>query len=139
MFNSEGAFEWPVRVYYEDTDAGGVVFYANYLAFFERARTEWLRGMDLDATQLRAAHEVLFVVRHVEVDYLAPAVLDDALRIVTRIAEVGGSKVVFDQSVWRGDQCLVRAKVVTVCVSTQTFSAARLPDAVRKSITRDIA
>lgn len=132
-------FEWPVRVYYEDTDAGGVVFYANYLAFFERARTEWLRSIQLDATQLRSAHSVLFVVRHVEVDYLAPAMLDDALRIVTRIAEVGGSKVVFEQSAWRGEQCLVHGKVVTVCVSTETFTATRLPEAVRTTITRDIA
>jgi acyl-CoA thioester hydrolase len=74
-------FSWPVRVYYEDTDAGGVVYYANYLRFFERARTEWLRAIGFEQQLLRNEDGIVFAVRHVEIDYLKPAVLDDALQV----------------------------------------------------------
>lgn len=131
-------FEWPVRVYYEDTDAGGVVFYANYLAFFERARTEWLRHLGLEATQLRQQRDLLFVVRHVQIDYQSPAVLDDALTIKSQVSELGGSKIVFDQQVWRDQQLLVQAQVVTVCVKVSTMTAARIPTDIRAQITKEM-
>ena len=132
------SFDWPVRVYYEDTDAGGVVFYANYLAFCERARTEWLRAVGLQATDMRAQRDLIFVVRHVDVDYLAPAVLDDALIVRNVISELGGSKVVFEQTVCRGDEVLVTAKVVTVCVNLSSMSAARIPSDIRATITKEM-
>ncbi|GAB4217244.1 MAG: tol-pal system-associated acyl-CoA thioesterase [Rhodoferax sp.] len=94
-------FDWPLRVYWEDTDAGGVVFYANYLKFFERGRTEWLRSLGFDQEVWRARGCGMFVVSRVEVDYRASARLDDRLRVNTRLLACGRASVRIAQSVWR--------------------------------------
>ncbi|MGB0966188.1 MAG: tol-pal system-associated acyl-CoA thioesterase [Litorivicinus sp.] len=125
---------WPVRVYYEDTDAGGVVFYANYLKFFERGRTEWLRELGYQSQSMLEQQDLVLVVRHVDVQYLAPARLDDELSIVTRVSTLGGSSLVFEQQAVRDQQCLVSASVTVVCVNTQTFKATRIPVSMRESI-----
>ncbi|MDC6130864.1 tol-pal system-associated acyl-CoA thioesterase, partial [Burkholderia gladioli] len=100
------SFRWPVRVYYEDTDAGGIVYYANYLRFFERARTEWLRACGLDQRRLAAETGAMFVVRDTAVDYRAPARLDDPLTIVSRIERFGRASMIFVQEAWLGDLLL---------------------------------
>ncbi|WP_020957394.1 YbgC/FadM family acyl-CoA thioesterase, partial [Ralstonia solanacearum] len=97
------SFDWNLRVYWEDTDAGGVVFYANYLKFFERARTEWLRALGVDQQALADTTGAMFVVRSTAVDYRAPARLDDLLQIRSRMERVGPASVQFAQESWRGD------------------------------------
>ncbi|MBC7415675.1 MAG: tol-pal system-associated acyl-CoA thioesterase [Herminiimonas sp.] len=97
------AFAWPVRVYYEDTDTGGVVFYANYLKFFERARTEWLRSGGINQSLLADTHDVMFVVMSTAVDYHAPAKLDNELKLTVVVERLGRASVEFQQQAWRVD------------------------------------
>jgi acyl-CoA thioester hydrolase len=123
-------FSWPVRVYYEDTDLGGVVYYANYLKFLERARTEWLRSLGFAQTELAAAHGVVFVVRSIGLDYLKPARFDDSLEVTVEIADTGASRIGLAQRVRRGAEDLVTADVDIACVHTATFRPARIPGAI---------
>ncbi|HLI21900.1 MAG TPA: tol-pal system-associated acyl-CoA thioesterase [Stellaceae bacterium] len=130
----EGAVHrFPVRVYYEDTDAAGIVYYANYLKFIERARTEMMRLYGVEHEQSRVAGGVAFIVRRAEVDYIAPARLDDELTVETRLKEVGGATILLSQDVWRADAILVRATVLVATVSTQGRPV-RLPAALRNSL-----
>ncbi|MDR1310759.1 MAG: tol-pal system-associated acyl-CoA thioesterase [Burkholderiaceae bacterium] len=122
-------FHWKVRVYIEDTDAGGVVFYANYLNFFERARTEWLRRLGITQQELMSSLSQVFVVSHVSVDYLAPARLDDELTLVLHIERIGGASVSFSQRAWRGEVNLANAKVKVVCVSLPDMRPKAIPSA----------
>lgn len=122
-------FTWPIRMYYEDTDAGGIVFYANYLKFFERARTEWLRATGVDQHVLAKEEQAMFVVRHAAIDYLAPAKLDDVLNLTLSIEKMGGASVLFAQQAWRGDVLLATAKVKVGCVHTHTLRPRSLPPA----------
>jgi acyl-CoA thioester hydrolase len=124
------AFSWPVRVYYEDTDLGGVVYYANYLKFLERARTEWLRSLGFDQTELAAAHRVVFVVRAISLDYLKPARFDDILDVTVSLNDVGASRIGIAQRVRRGAEDLMTADVDLACVNTATFKPVRIPAAV---------
>ncbi len=123
-----------MRVYYEDTDAGGVVYYANYLSFMERARTEWLRALGFEQPALAAEHGVLFVVRAVNIDYLKPSRFNDSLQVTVEVVNVGGSRIRFLQRVLRGDEEIVRADVDVVCVNTDTFRPARVPREMRTTI-----
>ena len=107
----------PLRVYYEDTDLGGFVYYANYLKFIERGRSEWVRGCGVDQARLKAERGILIVVRHLEADYLAPALYDDALVVETKLLDIAGSRIVLAQNVLRGDAVLFAAKVTLVCVA----------------------
>ena len=129
---------WPVRVYYEDTDAGGVVFYANYLKFFERGRTEWLRTLGFESQELLDRANRVLVVRKVDIEYLAPARLDDELSIVTQVSRLGGSSIQFDQVAWRGQQPLAQGQITVVCVDTQSFKPARLDAAMRQAFNDNI-
>lgn len=97
-------FGWPVRVYWEDTDAGGIVFYANYLKFFERARTEWLRSLGIHQRELRESSGGMFVVGAAALDYHRPARLDDQIEVTARIAELGRASLVLEQQAWLLDQ-----------------------------------
>lgn len=106
----------PVRVYYEDTDLGGFVYYANYLKFIERGRSEWVRLCGVDQTGLKAERGMLFVVRHLEADYLAPAYFDDVLGVETELQEIAGSRIVLAQRVLRDGVVLFAAKVTLICV-----------------------
>ena len=121
---------WQVRVYYEDTDLAGIVYYANYLKFIERARTEWVRGMGIDQARLRAETGVVFAVRRIEADYLAPAHFDDLLTVETRVREMGGARVVLAQEVRRGAERLF-ASLVTLVALGPEGRPARLPAAFR--------
>jgi acyl-CoA thioester hydrolase len=120
-------FTWPVRVYYEDTDAGGVVYYANYLKFTERARTEWLRSNGFEQTDLAEQHGVVFVVRSVAVEYLKPARFNDALQVTVELIKVGAGQIDLVQRVIRGDEELATARVKIVCVRLGTLRPVRLP------------
>jgi acyl-CoA thioester hydrolase len=122
-------FSWPVRVYYEDTDAGGIVFYANYLKFFERARTEWLRAADVGQQALRDEHGAIFVVKSASIDYHAPARLDDALNLTLSIEKLGRASVQFLQQAWHGDVLLASATVKVGCVDAVSLRPRALPDA----------
>ena len=123
-----------MRVYYEDTDAGGVVYYANYLSFMERARTEWLRALGFEQPALAAEHGVLFVVRAVNIDYLKPSRFNDSLQVTVEVVNVGGSRIRFLQRVLRGDEEIVRADVDVVCVNTDTFRPVRVPREMRTTM-----
>lgn len=129
-------FSWPVRVYYEDTDAGGVVFYANYLRFMERARSEWLRALGFEQTRLADDYGVLFVVRAVQIEYLKPSRFNDSLQVTVEVVNVGASRIRFSQRVLREEeggvmQELVTALVDVVCVTTGIFKPSRMPGALR--------
>ena len=124
-------FRWPVRVYWEDTDAGGVVFYANYLRFMERARTEWLRERGFEQPAMAENLRVLFVVRAVQIDFLKPSRFNDSLQVSVEVDNVGGSRIRFLQSVLHGDEERVRAVVDVVCVSTDSFRPVRMPRELR--------
>jgi acyl-CoA thioester hydrolase len=122
-------FTWEVRVYYEDTDAGGIVYYANYLKFFERARTEWLRSLDVNQDVLLREHDAMFVVKNVSADYHAPARLDDVIKLTLRIAKLGRASIQFVQEAWCGDRLLNTAHVKVGCVDSALRPRA-VPDAV---------
>ncbi|MDB5801116.1 MAG: ybgC [Rhodocyclales bacterium] len=124
-------FCWPIRVYYEDTDAGGVVYYANYLCYCERARTEWLRTLGIDQRNMRAETGLVFVVSRVEAKYLRGAELDDALEVQSEAVRIGGASVVFEQRILRGAELLFTAKITIACVDWNMKQAVRLPDELR--------
>ena len=123
-------FIWPVRVYYEDTDAAGVVFYANYLNFMERARTEWLRSLGFEQTTLMHEHNVVFVVRSLAIEYLRPALFNDALEITVALTAARGSLLEIAQAVRRGPRVLVSGDVKVACVNTQSFKPVRIPPSI---------
>ncbi len=129
-------FSWPIRVYYEDTDAGGVVYYANYLRFLERARTEWLRVLGFEQTALAAVHQVVFVVRSISLEYLKPSRIDDTLVVSVEPEEVGASRIRLAQRVTRGEAELVTARVTLACVNTDTFRPVRIPRSVAECLIR---
>ncbi|VVD96464.1 tol-pal system-associated acyl-CoA thioesterase [Pandoraea terrigena] len=127
---------WSIRVYYEDTDAGGVVFYANYLKFFERARTEWLRSLGIEQLELARHTGMIFIVRATALDYLAPARLDDHLTVKSRIERIGGASVDFHQEAWRdapdgSSELLVRGSIKIGCVGADTLRPGKIPMNVR--------
>lgn len=129
---SDGCFVFPARVYYEDTDAAGVVYYANYLKFFERCRTEWIRSLGFGQAELASAHGLAFMVRKVTADYLRPARLDDDLRVGLRVASLGRARVVLSQWVARpcsggAEDVLVQGTVELACVSTRTLRPVAIP------------
>jgi acyl-CoA thioester hydrolase len=122
-------FTWDVRVYYEDTDAGGIVYYANYLKFFERARTEWLRSLGVNQDILLREHDAMFVVKSISADYHAPARLDDVIKLTLRIEKLGRASIQFVQEAWCGDRLLNTAHVKVGCVDSALRPRA-VPDAV---------
>lgn len=122
----------PVRVYYEDTDAAGVVYYANYLRFIERARTDWLRTLGVDQGALMGSHGIAFAVRALEADYLKPARLDDELIVRSTLEEVGRAQVVFRQNVLRGEELLFSARVRVVSFDPLTARAAAIPKPIQE-------
>ncbi|MDR3053826.1 MAG: tol-pal system-associated acyl-CoA thioesterase [Zoogloeaceae bacterium] len=131
------AFSLPVRVYYEDTDAGGVVYYANYLKFFERCRTEWARHLGCDQAMLLREHGMVFVVRNVEAEYRQPARLDDLLTVTLTVEELGRAQILLVQTVCRGDTPLVVGKVRIVCAAIgadNQLKAAPIPKDLRQQM-----
>jgi acyl-CoA thioester hydrolase len=129
-------FTVPVRIYYQDTDTGGVVYHARYLDYFERARMEWLRAIGFEARALSAQYSVMFVVRSIVVDYLVPGQLDDLLESTLGVVQAGAALLKLNQSILREAQTLVNAEVDLACVDAQQFRPTRLPDALRDEVSR---
>ena len=123
---------FPIRVYYEDTDLAGIVYYANYLKFIERARSEWVRELGIDQVQMKA-DGLVFAVRRVEADYLAPARYDDGLIVETTMEPGSGVRMIVKQDVMRGEEVLFSAIVTIICMTAEG-SVARLPAAIRRSV-----
>lgn len=121
---------FPCRVYYEDTDLAGIVYYANYLRFIERARTEWVRALGVDQAALKAQRGIVFAVRRLEADYLLPARFDDVLSIATELIEATGARLVLRQSVRRAETLLFEA-VVTLAALSESGAPVRLPPELR--------
>ena len=127
------AHRFALRVYYEDTDLAGIVYYANYLKFIERGRSEWVRGLGIDQGKLKAETGEVFAVRRVLADYLKPAVYDDALVVETRLQAFGNARIDLQQSVLRDTQVLFTAEVTLVCMGADG-KAARIPPALRAAL-----
>lgn len=127
-------FVLPVRVYYEDTDAGGVVYYANYLKYAERARTEMLRHLGIENSHMQSCHGLAFVVRHIEADYRRPARLDDALEVSLELTRVGGASLEGTQVIACQGQDLVRLNIRLGCMDINTGGPGRLPGDIRERL-----
>jgi acyl-CoA thioester hydrolase len=130
-------FVWPVRIYWEDTDAGGVVYYANYLRFLERARTEWLRSIGVEQGELQKARGLLFAVVHVEASYRRPARYDDLLQVTCAIVQHSRTTVTFAQEIYRasvGGELLLSGSVRAACLDASTFRPRPLPDFLLKEM-----
>jgi acyl-CoA thioester hydrolase len=134
MLDTTPIFSHTTRVYWEDTDAGGVVFYANYLKFFERARTEWLRALGVGQQALREATGAIFVVSDTQVSYRRPARLDDVLRVTVSLREAGRASLKVHQEAWRGDELLADSRIRIGCVDAASFRPVRIPGAVMERL-----
>ncbi len=127
-------FAWPVRVYWEDTDAGGVVYHAQYLAFMERARSEWLRGLGLQQDAMKRDVDLVFVVRAMDVDFRAPARLDDQLSVSVHLLECRGASLMLAQRIERDGALLVGASVRIAALRASSFRPCPLPDALSSKL-----
>jgi acyl-CoA thioester hydrolase len=127
-------FIWPVRVYYEDTDAGGVVYHANYLKFFERARTEQLRAMGYEQDALIITEGVIFVVRSVQVDYLSPARFNEQLQVSAKVSQAKKASLTFEQTITRDNDVLCNSIIRIACLDAQTMRPKAIPGTLFKAI-----
>ena len=130
----EQIFSIPIRVYYEDTDAGAVVYYANYLKFMERARTEWLRTLGFEQDELSRRDGVIFAVRSAKIEFLKPARFNDLLQATVRIGRRGNASLTFAQQIRRADLTLCEGEVKVACLDAATFTPCPIPDRVRARI-----
>ncbi|MDB2705522.1 tol-pal system-associated acyl-CoA thioesterase [Pseudomonadota bacterium] len=120
-------FEWPIRVYYEDTDSGGVVYHSNYLNFMERARTEWLRSMGFEQDILIAEHNCLFAVHSMQLNFKRPAKFNDALLVRSRLVKAVGARMEFEQKIYRDTELLCEATVKIACLDASRFRPMIIP------------
>jgi len=127
-------FTCPIRVYYEDTDAGGVVYHSQYLNFMERARTEWLRSVGLAQSSLRIEERILFVVHSMQLQFKKPARLDDSLQVVSSLSEMGRGSFVCRQQIMRDAQVLIEAQVKVACVDAETFKPTAIPARIKQAL-----
>lgn len=130
-------FVWPVRVYWEDTDAGGVVYYANYLRFMERARTEWLRALDIEQGPLKEQAGVMLVIAHIEATYRRPARYGDLLQVTARVIEVGRASLSFEQRIYRqevGGELLLEGRARAGCIDAGSFRPRALPELIVRNL-----
>lgn len=128
-------FIYPIRIYYEDTDAGGVVYHANYLKFFERARTEMLRALGYEHDQLKAQESLIFVVRSVQVDYLRSALFNDLLQVSSEVTEAKKASLMFSQHISRDGVVLCTAIIRIACLDAATMRPKAIPDYLLHSLT----
>lgn len=128
--------DFPVRIYYDDTDAGGVVYYANYLKFAERARTEYMRSLGFENSKIRHDFGIIIVVKSVEADYLSPARLDDFLTIQTRLLSVKNTSFVMEQKAIKNETCIFNMTIVLVCVN-EDGRPSKIPDELKKSFLKE--
>ena len=125
-------YSYKTRVYYEDTDAAGIVYYANYLKFLERARTEWLRSLGYNQSHIAEKNGIAFAVKSIEADYLLPAKLDDELTIETNIIKTTGVRIVFNQNIMCNTRCLFKSEIAIVCINLAKMRPAPIPDNLLK-------
>ncbi len=135
MSTQNKVFALPIRVYFQDTDAGGVVYHGSYVNFMERARTEWLRDVcGYSNGALMKEFGAVFVVRSMKLDYLKPALLDDLLDVTAQVRDIGRSRITLLQTVRRGEELLTEAEVHLVCVSLESFKPVSVPDVLRAQL-----
>ena len=127
-------YSFPVRVYFENTDAGGVVYHSEYLKFLERARTEWLRHLGFDHQSLARDHRIVFVVSSIGVDFLKPARLDENLAVSVRLESVARVRCIFEQEIRREDEVLVKARVTVASLVHDTFRPAEIPEPLKRKM-----
>ncbi len=127
-------FRWSVRVYWEDTDAGGVVYHAGYLRFMERARTEWLRAAGIAQSVLAEQNGLVFVVSRIQLHFRAPARLDDELQVSVRLAQARRASMELEQQIVRGGDCLLTASVRAACVTADTFQPTPIPQGLLEKL-----
>jgi len=127
-------YSFPVRVYFENTDAGGVVYHGEYLKFLERARTEWLRHLGFDHQALGRVHRIVFVVSSMAVEFVKPARLDDAIAVSVQVESLGKVRCVFRQEIRREGEVLLRAKVTVACVTAEAFKPVEIPEALKRKM-----
>jgi len=125
-------FEWNARVYFEDTDSGGVVYHANYLKFMERARTEWLRSLGLNQIKLKQEDRVMFVVRKIDIQYKIPARFNDELLIQTDCVKTTDYSIILKQDILRNKQIVTEGKVEIVCINSDLLKPVRIPKMVKQ-------
>ncbi len=132
--NMHGIFNWPVRVYYEDTDAGGVVYHSNYLNFMERARTEWLRALGFEQSQMRAELGVIIVVHSLAVEFKSPAYFNDMLDIHCKLTKIGRGSIEMEQKTMRDHHLLIKAQIKLAFVNAETFRPLGIPADIKAAI-----
>lgn len=125
--NKQAIFTWPVRVYYEDTDAGGVVYHSNYLNFMERARTEWLRALGFEQPEVKAELGVIIVVHSLSIEFKSPACFNDMLEVHCKITKIGRGSMEMEQKITRGHALLIKAEVKLAFVNAETFKPVAIP------------
>ena len=127
-------FDWPIRVYYEDTDSGGVVYHSNYLNFMERARTEWLRALGFEQTQLKSDLNIIFVVHRMNIQFKAPALFNDMLNVHCQLIKIGHGSIEFLQNIMRDNQILLTATIKLACVEANVFKPVMIPTTIKDKI-----
>jgi len=132
--DKQAIFNWPVRVYYEDTDAGGVVYHSNYLNFMERARTEWLRALGFEQPELKAEQGVIIVVHSLSVEFKAPACFNDLLDIQCRLTKIGRGSIEMEQRIMRGHALLIKAEIKLAFVNAVTFKPLGIPAGIKAAM-----
>ena len=130
-------FDWPIRVYYEDTDSGGVVYHSNYLNFIERARTEWLRALGFEQTHMKDDLNIIFVVHSMNIQFKRPALFNDMLTVQSKVAKVGHGSLEFLQTILRDQQVLIEATVKVACVNASAFKPVAIPAIIKNSIQKN--
>jgi acyl-CoA thioester hydrolase len=131
------SFSWPIRIYYEDTDAGGVVFYANYLKFFERARTEMLRFIGYEQDELKATAKVIFVVRSVQIDYISPARFNELIQVSAKIIEAKKASLIFEQTITRSNDVLCKGIIRIACLDPETMRPKAIPEPLLEQLANE--
>ena len=124
-------FSWPVQIYYEDTDSGGVVYHSNYLNFMERARTEWLRSLKINQQILKKELNLLFVVHQINIKFIKPAIFNDLIDVETALKQLTSVRVKLEQHIKRNHDLLITASVVIVWVNARTFKPVRIPEQIK--------
>ncbi len=122
---------WPIRIYYEDTDSGGVVYHSNYLKFMERARTEWLRDFEIDQKALKDNLNLMFVVHEIDIKFTRPAVFNDEIEVQTKLEKLGSVKIELEQKIFRSSEILIESRVVVASVNSISKKPMRIPNEIK--------
>lgn len=123
--------QWPIRIYYEDTDSGGVVYHSNYLKFMERARTEWLRDFEIDQKVLKDNLNLMFVVHEIDIKFMKPAVFNDEIKVQTKLEKIGSVKIELEQKISRSSEILIKSRVVIASVNSISMKPMRIPNEIK--------